>query len=184
MKINIQLNQKSLKNAIKQLKQYQKRYEEAVKDFLLSIYDKITYEANKNLEVSDIGSNVKSRIESSWSYDFTDSGMIIRNNDDQSAYVEFGVGVVGAQLDHPNASKADYQYSIGSKIREDGSWIFNVTDDADIDISAKYVSSRTEHTVLTYGSPAVMYAYNALVDIQMGDTLKKLWEQSKKRYLG
>lgn len=185
MKINVSLNQKSIKDAISALRYVKKTIPILLDDFLEEVAKWLIARANEHLEVADIGENVKLEIKNSWKYERTATGMLITNNADQAAFVEFGVGLVGQQHQHFNASQnPDYNYNTGSKIREDGTWIFNPESDDDIDIQAKYILRRGETTVTTRGQPAVMYAYDAIVDIKSGDTLKRIWEKNKKRYFG
>lgn len=191
MKINVALNQKSIKDAINKLRSVRKVIPEMQYEFLQYICEWIIEKANERLYASDIGENVKWTIANSWEYDIDKSifGAKITNRAQQAAFVEFGVGTVGRWKNHPNASETNYQYNVGSQIRDDGSWIFGVSDDADIDISAKYVSSRTENTVMTYGSPAVMYAYNAIVDARTdlknpNGEIQAEWKRLKSRYIG
>jgi hypothetical protein len=184
MKIEIALNKQSIKNAIKQLKQAKYNINLAYENFLEDVAMWLIDRANMYLNASDIGENVKIDIRNAWEYERTATGMKITNKDDQAVYVEFGVGIVGAQKQHINAHQTGYQYNVGKKIREDGTWIFNPASDEDIDIQAKYIINRGNTSVLTRGQPAVMYAYNAIVDIRVGDTLKRIWEKNKKRYIG
>lgn len=184
MKINVALNQQSIKAAIKQLRQAKKSISLAFEDFLEDVALWLIDRANMYLNASDIGENVKIDIRNAWEYERTDTGMKITNNAEQAAFVEFGVGMVGAQHQHINAHQTGYQYNIGSKIREDGTWIFNPASDEDIDIQGQYIINRGNTSVITRGQPAVMFAYNAIVDIRVGDTLKNLWEKNKKRYIG
>ena len=123
-----------------------------------------------------------SEIADGWEYERTKNGARFINNTEKAVFVEFGVGSVGQDTPHENANKLgnSYKYNIGSKIKEDGTWIFNVSDDSDIDV--ENIINRTEHTVKTKGSRAVMYAFNSLMDLQL--ELPKIWQELKLKYLG
>ena len=192
MKINISLNPKSIENAIKQFQKAQTQLETVMlKEFLLTCCTWIYDDANKNLMYSSIGENVKANIMTGWQEPtIRQEGkrMIatLKNTDDQAVYVEFGVGIVGQENAHERVKdgQVNYQYNIGTKInKETNQWIFNVSSDNDIDNQAEYIDKKTTNTVKTKGSPAVMYAYNACVNL---DTIgfKAIWEQIKKRYWG
>ena len=103
--------------------------------------------------------------------------------------VEFGVGVVGQSSPHKNIGEVDYEYNKPSRYKnKDNSWIFAVDNDSEIDIQSKFIDNRTEHTVRTKGSPAVMYLYNALVDARMdlknpNGELAQKWKALEKKYI-
>ena len=184
MKIEIRLNTTSVNNAIKQLERAKKgvilAYEATLEEIAIWLIER----ANMHLNVSSIGDNVKIDIRNAWIYERTAMGMKITNQSDKASFVEFGVGIVGLENQHIMASREGYQYNIGSKIREDGTWVFSTESDDDIDIQARYVLKRTDTTVLTKGQPAVMYAYNAIVDLKSGNTIKNIWQKNKQRYIG
>lgn len=191
MKVKFGFDSKSIENAINQVTQYRENYYKAVKDFLEEIYLKIKTIANRRVEMSDIGDSVKNEIITGWHKDISvETGRLkIFNKAEHAAFVEFGVGVVGGESAHTNADSAGWQYNVGSQINPiDDTWIFSVSSEADIDIQQAYIVQRTEKdgggmTVKTKGQPALMFAYNALQDLKMGNTLKELWETQKERYL-
>lgn len=192
MKIKIKLGEKSISSAIKQLQTAKNQLETImIKDFLMTCCSWIYEYANRYVELSSIGENVKSNITTGWQEPEIrqESNRMIatlRNTDDQAVYVEFGVGIVGKQNSHErvDSGEVNYQYNIGSKIdRTTNQWIFNVSSDSDIDIQAEYIDNRTTNTVKTQGSPAVMYAYNACVDLE-AIGFKTIWQQIKKKYWG
>ena len=187
MKIKVSLNEKSIKETISRLNKIKKDYAVAYEDFLEDVALWLINKANENLDMSDIGDNVKQDIKNSWEYDRTATGIKITNRSDKAVFVEFGVGMIGAQQPHQNANANGYAYGIGKKIRDDGTWIFNPKSEADIDIQSQYLVQGLEEghtTAVTRGQPAVMYAYNAIVDIKVGKTLQNLWEKNRKRNLG
>ena len=67
MRINIDLSKKSIENAIKQIKAVQKKVKKNLpRVYLEKCVAKIIELANQNLMITDIGSEVKSLIQSSW----------------------------------------------------------------------------------------------------------------------
>lgn len=190
MKIDITLNSKSIKNAIKTLQLARVQLEnEMLTEFLFTCCTWLYDRANGYVMLSSIGDGVKNNIISSWQVPTIEKRgkrlvATLKNTDDQSVYVEFGVGIVGQENPHERATVEAYEYNIGKKINPvTHQWIFNVSDDSDIDIQADYIDLRTENTVKTKGSPAVMYAFNAVVDL-LHFGIKPIWEQIKLRYWG
>lgn len=191
MKISVALNRKSIKDAVKQIDYVKKMIPVMFDEFIEAVALWIIERANQYVYASDIGENVKIDITGGWYYDRTPTGMKIKNTSDKAVFVEFGVGIVGQGQPHPQSSVEGYQYNIGSKIIfDDSSWIFNVSSDDEIDIQSKFIVNRGNTSVRTRGQPALMYAYNAIVDARNelrkknGGEIGSLWEKEKKRYLG
>ncbi len=191
MKIEMRLSEKSIKEAITALKRADRQLNKMAKDLLLTCCTWIYDRANQYVMASDIGENVKINIIRGWQAPelTVKNGVLLatlRNTDEQAVYVEFGVGIVGAEPEnmHPKANEEHYQYNVGGKINPiTNQWIFNVSSDEDIDIQAEFIDKRTTNTVKTKGSPAVMYAYNAVVDLREF-ALKQIWQEIKVRYWG
>lgn len=186
------LSAKSVENAIKQLEKAKKQLEtEMLYDFLNTCCSFIVDQSKNYIMNSTIGDSVKMNIISGWQAPVIrqeGNKVIARitNTDSQAVYVEFGVGIVGKQNAHERVSsgKVDYEYNMPSKYKKkDNSWIFSVGSDNDIDIQAEYIDNRTTNTVRTKGSPAVMYAFNACVDLEASQ-FNAIWETIKKRYWG
>ena len=185
MKIKVGLNKQSVKNAINALKTAKKQLQvEMLDEFYFECYLFFVEHCRQWLDTSTIGEEVKNEINIGWKYQRTKSGAKFVNNAEKAVYVEFGVGMVGKDNYHTNAKNLgnDYKYNIGTKILPDGSWIFSVSDDNEIDIQQGFILNRTENTVRTKGSPAVMYAFNALEDLRL--EYPKIWEQIKIKYWG
>lgn len=192
MKLNIDLNTKSIDKAIKTLEKVKKKLNNYQKEFLQECCYWFIRRSNELLQLTDIGENVKQGIQDSWQYVFTSENSIkISNVHDSAVYVEFGVGVVGQDSPHKNAAETNYKYDIPSDAKdENGVWRFykNI---ADLDIpksalsyeSKKLESGKRERWfVVTAGAVGAMYAYNALIDLkdrgiyEIADKLKaKYW---------
>lgn len=209
MKIEVGLNKQSIKNAIKQLNAIKKTVPNMQQEFLMEVAHWITDRANDYIKNSDLGSLVKEKIRSSWSYEPTANGVKIVNNAQKqvtnfgtvplAVLVEFGVGVVGQSQAHPNASAEGYEYNVDSGHKSaDGSWQFWLnSDERDLPMNAftdfgTYDDHRKggkRMVVTTRGAKGVWYAYNAIVDAQMelakanGGKIGELWEKVKKRYI-
>lgn len=175
-KIVVELNKKSIKEAITKLnsiKAKRQRFMEAIADWIIK-------QANMHLNNSDIGVNVKKAIESSWSKNITANGIEIINTCPHAVFVEFGVGAVGAKQSHPKADKQteqSYEYNLPSihkyagKHHDDDTWRFTKPSTKDVDLQDGYYEEwpwgSGQVKIITRGSPAVMFAYNAIVDAQV-----------------
>ena len=185
MKIKVGLNKQSVKNAINALKTAKKQLQgEMLNEFYKECYNYFVGQCSVYLNQSTIGESVKAEIDSGWNYERTENGARFVNNAEKAVFVEFGVGSVGQDKPHKNAKNLgnDYKYNIGAYILPDNSWIFSVSDDSHIDIEQDSVLNRTEHTVRTKGSPSIMYAYQALMDLK--DRYKRIWKEIKIKYWG
>lgn len=209
MEIKLSLNTKSIDRAIKQLEKEKKRLENVmVKEFLLECGLWFIDRANFHLSQSDIGKNVIKDIQSNWAYPkFSKSGsaytMVVENYSDKAVFVEFGVGLVGSQIPHPQASKENYIYDKNGygNSTANGYWVYLVDNLDNVDMHEGYIvrpTNASNHTVslteqgvsasggywiITKGSWRDMYAYNALMDMTTeGKVLKGLWTKVKQKY--
>lgn len=174
----------SIKQTLKRINELKNLQTKLLDEFYRKCYLRFVEYCTTYLYASTIGEDVKDEIANGWQYERLKTKAKFVNKTEKAVYVEFGVGIVGKDLPHKNAKKLgnDYKYNIGTKIKEDGSWIFNVSDDNDIDIQQDFIDNRTEHTVMTKGSPAVMYAYNALV--YLTNDVPKIWQEVERKYWG
>lgn len=180
LKINLN-DKKSINEAKNKFVKIKTQLVEMMDEFYRNCYDYFVEHCKTYLDISTIGENVKNDINNSWHYERTKNGARFYNDSEKAVYVEFGVGIVGLENKHTLADSSGYNYNIGAKINEiDGSWIFNVSNDDDIDIQEDYIVNRTTNTVKTQGSPSVMYAYNALQDLSM--QVSTIWENIKIKY--
>lgn len=194
--IKINFDKKSIQNAIKQVKEVQKKLSSEVTDlFLIKSANWIINQAKMNLEISGLGQNIIAEINNGWDTNPKPVGntIVVKNNTMRSVWVEFGIGRVGAENPYNiatfNANMKDYEYNYNSGYKhtdENGNqyWIFMVDNESDIDIMAEYIlSSREEHphSVRTEGQPAQLYLYNALMDFISKGIYKTLWQESLKQ---
>lgn len=196
MKINIELNQKSIEQAKKQLLYVKKVLPLMKNDFLEDVAMWLIDRANMHLNNSDIGENVKIDIRNGWVYNFTPTGIQISNSTEKAVFVEFGVGVVGQSDAHPQASAEGYEYNVDTRAKQDdGSWHF-FSNEADLDIPKSAIDygvnghgERNRMSIYTRGAKGVWYAYNAIVDAQMelsqanGGEIGALWDKAKRKYI-
>lgn len=191
MKIKIALNKSSISRAIEKIKSARNALEnEMVEELLTSCCKWIRERANYYLELSEIGSNVKSDIENGWIIGQPQDGNItMTNTADKAAFVEFGVGIAGEQLPHPLASESRYEYNVQSgKKDENGVWRFRTNvEDLDLPQSAlmsnpKLKDKRGRLFVATTGTKATMYVFNAITDFSAGDNAKKIWQSIIRRH--
>lgn len=199
MKINIELNRKSIEQAKKQLLYVKKILPQMQKDFLEDVAMWLINKANTHLNNSDIGENVKIDIRNGWEYDFTPTGIKITNRTEQAVFVEFGVGVVGQGNAHPQASVEGYEYNMPStykyagKHHDEDTWRFIKQSTEDVDLPKgsyeTWQMGSGDLKIITRGSKGVWYAYNAIVDAQMelakanGGEIGALWETVKRKYI-
>ena len=199
MKINIELNQKSIEQAKKQLLYVKKILPQMQKDFLEDVAMWLIERANMYLNNSDIGENVKIDIRNGWVYNFTPSGITISNSTEKAVFVEFGVGIVGQGNAHPQASAEGYEYNLPSpykyagKYHDEDTWRFTKQSTEDVDLpKGSYETWQMGSgalKIITKGAKGVWYAYNAIVDAQIelakanGGEIRALWETVKRKYI-
>lgn len=189
MKITVELNRKSIREAIKTIKSQRKVLaEQMIPEYMQKSAEWIKNRANEILESSDIGVKVVQNIASSWHIDIiSNSHLILYNMSWKAAYVEFGVGVVGQAEPHPNASQTNYEYNVDSPHKySDGGWAFSVPDQSELDIPKDAIiqqdySSVYDLTIYTQGTQGVWYLFNAVEDFKVREQ-QRLWEEIKKKY--
>lgn len=196
MKINIELNQKSIQDAKRKLLYVKKVLPQITRDFMEDVAMWLIERANMHLNNSHIGENVKIDIRNGWVYNFTPTGLQITNSTEKAVFVEFGVGVVGQSQAHPQASAEGYEYNQDSPAKDnDGSWHF-FANEADLDLPKSAIDyglngkgSQNRMAIYTRGAKGVWYAYNAIVDANVelakgnGGEIGALWEKAKARYI-
>jgi hypothetical protein len=189
MNIKIYLNRKSIKNAINVLES-QKRVltDQAIPEYLNKAAQRIGELANENLDKSDVGETIKSYIKSNWFIKtISKSQTILYNMSWKSAYVEFGVGIVGQSSAHPNASETDWEYNLKTLHKNaQGGWTFSVDDIKELDLPQeavieKMVSVDGDISIYTKGTQGVWYLFNAMEDFKLREA-KPLWEEIKQKY--
>lgn len=189
MKINIELNQKSIKEAIKILQKQKKVLtEQAIPEYMQKSAEWIKNRANEILNGSDIGVEVVQNITSSWHIDIiSKSHIMLYNMSWKSAYVEFGVGIIGQKSPHPNASQTNYEYNVDSPYKySNGGWAFSVADQSELDIPQDAIIEQSYSSIYglniyTRGTQGVWYLFNAMEDFKLREE-KRLWEEIKKKY--
>jgi hypothetical protein len=189
MKINIELNQKSIKEAKKQLlKQKKILQEQILPEYMRRTAEWIIKEANTILSRSDIGIEVVQDIMSKWRIDvISNSHIMIRNMSWKSTFVEFGVGIVAQTSKHPNADVAGYEYNVNSEKKfGQGHWQFTVDDQSFIDIpkDAIIYQNYTDDglSITTQGTQGVWFLFNAVENFKLTEQ-KRLWEEITRKYL-
>lgn len=199
MKINIELNTKSIDEAIKKLKFIEKQYTNGkmINHFLERVCDWLISRANMYVENSDIGDNVKVDIKTRWDYTINNGKAKIINPAEKAVFVEFGVGEIGEYEPHPNSAETKYEYNVDSPAKdENGVWHFYTNMD-DLDLPKRALNYDTKFFqndkrgrlyVSTRGAEGVMYAYNALIDARNdlqnpNGELAQIWRTIQKQYI-
>lgn len=188
MKINVELNKKSIQNAIKALQKQKKVVsEQMIPEYMLRSAEWIKKRANEILNSSDIGVQIVQNITSSWHIDkISNSHIVLYNMSWKAAYVEFGVGIVGQTSKHPNADMAGYEYNVesGKKFGQ-GHWQFAVSDQSQLDIPQDAIIYQKYEddglSIITQGTQGTWYLFNAVEDFKLREQ-KRLWEEIKKKY--
>lgn len=200
MKLSVGLNRKSIKNAVKSLETAKKQLvKEMVEELLISYCVRIIHLANENLDKLDLGDSTRRGIQSSWLISEVKNGAITLTNDWHkqhgqwemaSAYVEFGVGVVGENT-HPEASEVGYQYNMPSSSKDETDTWYFYTNDTDLDLPRSAIDKEKSGTykggrlkVATQGTQATRFLYNAVMDFDKNNEAQKLWQEIKARYWG
>jgi hypothetical protein len=171
--VPLDLNNPASFERVKQyLQQLQKKLQTTmIAELFVYVYELFVEYANAYMREADIGENVKQSIETSWTYAISGNILQIRNSSPKAAYVEFGVGIVGQENPHENASSAGYEYNVPSPYKaEDGSWWFSVSD-SEMNIPAKDITSvngsAEDAFFETRGTEAVMFAFKAVQALKL-----------------
>jgi hypothetical protein len=196
MKYTFGLNVKEIQRVRNELLKIKKKLPLMTKDFLEDVALWLINRANFHLNNSDIGENVKIDIRNGWTYEFTANGIKITNTTDKAVFVEFGVGIVGQQDAHPQASAEGYEYNKDSPYKDrkgTGTWVFKSTlqnlDLPQANVQFAYNNTNSDYAIVTQGAKGVWYAYNAIVDANMelakanGGEIGALWEKVKREYI-
>lgn len=189
--INISLDTKSVKQAIKEINKVQKKLSNQVpKVYLTKCVDYIVAKANEYLMQVNMDSSIIADIQTHWMVEHYGNNQIrLVNNSDKAVFVEFGVGIVGQQNAHPNSYKTNYEYNIPTKAKKlDGSWVFELDKDNAVDlVVGRYrtvrETQRGNQVIKTKGSPANLYLYNAIMDFQTTGAYKRLWQETLEQTL-
>lgn len=195
MRINIELNTNSIKNAINEINNLKKKLSEAKKIYLIRCAEWIRDKANENLNGIQIGSSVKSLIQSSWhidSYLNSENDKIILYNTAKleegknlAVFVEFGVGIVGESAKHAEADSAGYKYNVPSAYKlKTGAWIFKTNSTENISIPDNNyhilrLDKNNDLIVYTKGSNAALFLYKAMKLFETSEAYKKIWKEVK-----
>ena len=184
-KININFDVKSLKQAIKKVKTIRGKIQsETPSIFIDKCLNWVMNRANMYLSSLNMGGNVIADIQGGWHIE-TVAPNIKRlvNTSQKAVFVEFGVGKKAQTEPHPNANNntPPYEYNVNSGKKDyQGRWRFRVSEETDVDlIVGNY--DRDGDLILTSGSPATLYLYNASMDLISEGAYKKLWQETLKQ---
>lgn len=190
MKISFGFDVKSINKAVEALKKAKTQLQDQMlAELLKGCCEWIKDRSNWYLDLSDIGSVVRQDIKDSWQTTIIGNVAKLTNFSDKAVYVEFGVGVVGSENEHPNAGRANYDYDLQTDFKDSrGGWHFNVDDESQLDLPQSAIIAQDENyngdlTIYTLGTKGVWYAFNALVDLKEYGA-KEVWEQVKRKHWG
>lgn len=189
--IKVELNLKSVKSAIRQIKNIKNKIPSMIDELLYECCVWIKNQANFHLEASGLNSGFITEIEQGWQ-PITKrlDGTFVLINRGRAYSVEFGIGIKG-QGTYNGDVPPNYEYNVKSGYKHsDGSWIFRVEDIDMLDIKQENILPRKNtgeliyeegRTIRTQGQPAVMFCFNAIVDFKSQNIAQKIWEKVKKR---
>lgn len=185
--IKINLDVKSINNAIKQIEEIQRKLKEQVPSlFIDKALTWIKDRANFYLTNLPMDSEVTGDIQSSWTIERVSNNVKrLVNSSKKAVFVEFGVGSVGQQQPHPLANNENYEYNKPTRYKsQDGTWVFDAKHKQyAIDLNQGYFSlfekdNTGRVTAITKGSPANLYLYNAGMDLLNTGIYQQLWVET------
>lgn len=204
-KFKATLSTNSIDKVIAQLEKVKAQLQSGnpMRDLLYGCCEKIIEIANRNIAGYDIGVNVMNEIIGSWEYksSFDGNKIVLRNNTAKAVFVEFGVGIVGQQNPHENATQAGYEYNKASTAKtqanaqgfEYGTWIF-YQNAKDLDLPATALDDRVifnepernseRMLIRTKGTPATMFVFKAVQEFKALNYAQDIWKQVVKKYWG
>lgn len=195
MRIKINLSTNSIRNAINQTRELQRKIQNDLpKVFLQMCVDWIVKEANRNLWATTVGDEVKVLIQGSWTIEQPTSNKIILSNNAEiedgknlAVFVEFGVGIVGQGRKHKKAEEADYEYNVITPWKDQfGAWAFTLEEGErymNIESGFYQLHPRKPNRFETKGTPATMFLYKAWKTFETSGVYKTLWEQAKAKVI-
>lgn len=192
VKVKINFDKESIEKAIAKLKETKKKMQKDVVDlFLTKCLEWIRDRANFYLSNLSMDSEITTDIQVHWDIqDVSSNVKKLVNTSDKATFVEFGVGSVGQKNEHPQATSENYEYNVPSRYKHsDGSWVFNAKGkEYAIDLNEGYFGvyqrqNSGKVVVVTKGSPANLYLYNAGMDLWSSGHYHKIWAECLKKLL-
>ena len=177
--INITYDIKSLEKTMQRIELIKKKFDTIIPTlFLDRCLDYIISRANEYLDNYVIDKSITSDIQTHWRKETISKNTVrLINDSDKAVFIEFGVGRVGAVAQHPNSAQTGYEYNVPSTSKDiSGQWAFKLDEQKGIDLVAGYYKQK-DNTILTKGSPANMYLYNAMLDLISSGMYKTIWNQ-------
>lgn len=195
MIVNVELSHNSIKNAIKQLKKFEKHYvgfsseNSSMQKFLERCYYRIIEIANRYIDALEgfEEPEIKNSLKTGWSMSIIGGMLTVTNDNDKAVFLEFGVGLVGEGSPHPQASEENYNYNIPTDYKKaDGTWQFKThSAEEPVDLKRRNYEIKPLYRgqrllISTKGNEAGLYAYNALMDFVMNNEGQRIWEELNK----
>ena len=184
-KINVNYDIKSIEKAIQQMERVKKELKATIpRMFLDRCLDYVIERANEYLDSFIIDESIVSDIQNHWRKEQINHKRIrLINDSDKAVFIEFGVGRVGEIAQHPNSNRTRYRYNIPTKSKDDaGQWAFKLDEQQGVDLVVGYYKQK-DNVVITKGSPANMYLYNAMLDLISSGRYKDIWVEVLKERL-
>ena len=182
--IKINFDKESIREAIKEIQAIKKKFKDEIPNLYLSkCLEWVRDWANTYLLNLKLSHRIVGDIITEWSIERVNKKtMRLVNRSDKAVFIEFGVGHFGSLIPHPNATNnnPEYRYNLKTgKKDKAGIWRFRVNDENDIDlIEGNYW--KEDDLVMTDGSPANLYLYNAAMDLVSTGAYKTIWQETLK----
>lgn len=177
--ININYDEKSLQKAIDRIELIKKKFKTIIPTlFLDRCLDYVISRANEYLDNYVIDKSITSDIQTHWRKETLSTNRVrLVNDSDKAVFIEFGVGRIGAVAQHPNSNQTGYEYNIPTRAKDSaGQWAFKLDEQQGIDLVTGYYKQKGD-VVITKGSPANMYLYNAMLDLISSGMHKIIWNK-------
>lgn len=158
--IHVSLNQKSIDNAIKELRDYQKWLETKTKEFLEELAKRGVdiYNAKVRLAIYDGDNDAQARAEI-----INENTVAVIADGNSVLFIEFGTGVWFPDS-HPEAAQNGMKHGeYGHKLAKRGVWRYKGNPGTNGEIITK---GKHAGEVLTYGNPANMSMYYTIRDLE------------------
>lgn len=149
-KFKANLSVSSLDKLLSELREYQKKIEQAPARIVENLADFGENQIQRGIQsIIDRDGNYLAK---AGSYVFGGAGLAYMEGD-QAAYLEYGTGVVGKNSPHPQANEAGWQYNTGKTINpKTGDWSYWDS------VKGKYIHTK--------GIPAQMPVFNAALEMR------------------
>jgi len=187
-KITFDFSEKSVNAAIKQIKKLKTGLTTSVSDMFLQLsVEWIKKRAIFYLQVSKNDLSLMQEIANSFTVTALSRYLYkLENTHEKGAFIEFGVGVVGQESAHEEASAVSWQYNIPTEKKSaDGSWTFYADIGTGIDVQDKNREeriiggeNRPRLKIITRGNEPARFMYQAVIDYMHNGEYRAIYKMA------